>query len=301
MSSTPPLPPPQAKQPPNKMIRKNGTSSEEVDSLDIQNKDKNLYLAAIRVKRKEEQFIASQRCEKCWFSKTNGSCACICELLPPLPFEANTEFIVYMHNGELYNAGDDAKLLLNAAPDRTKIFVFGKEGDDDALLEEITKDGSLERTVLLFPSETALTVDEIQGSHVRKFCQFNSREDDSSKSPLPLKVMVVDGTWRQVKAMVTHLERMVLNQTIIPNATPIPHVKLSPTQLSVYARTQSQPDRICTIEALSMFIEGCGEDPNVCQRLVEYVTINNEALKPTKKKGAKGGVVEGEGVTAVPT
>ena len=44
----------------------------------------------------------------------------------------------------------------------------------------------------------------------------------------------------------------------------LPHVKLSPTTLSVYARKQSQPDRICTVEAAALLLEEhLGEDPEV--------------------------------------
>merc|ERR1712224_894020 len=59
----------------------------------------------------------------------------------------------------------------------------------------------------------------------------------------------------------------------------LPHVKLSPETLSVYARTQTQPDRICTIEALALFLQECGEGTDTCDSLISYLQINNAALR----------------------
>ena len=35
-------------------------------------------------------------------------------------------FLVYMHPRDWYNAGDDAKIFLNAAPEATQLFVQGR-------------------------------------------------------------------------------------------------------------------------------------------------------------------------------
>ena len=64
--------------------------------------------------------------------------------------------------------------------------------------------------------------------------------------------------------------------TLLPDVT---RVQLSPEQFSVYARKQSQPDRICTIEALALFLSHCGERQEECDRLIACVKINNAALK----------------------
>jgi ribosome biogenesis protein Tsr3 len=45
----------------------------------------------------------------------------------------------------------------------------------------------------------------------------------------PLQIMVVDGTWRQVKAMVKELDRMV--EKNFPSLPPLTHVKLLPDTL----------------------------------------------------------------------
>jgi hypothetical protein len=127
------------------MIRKHGTPSSVVRSLNIAPADRNRVLAEARVRRKEAEFLASKRCARCWFSTTNGSCCCICSRLPALRFTTNTRFIIYQHNIELFNCGDDAKLLLCAAEDRTGLYVYGKEGDEERMVDEVFKNGGLER------------------------------------------------------------------------------------------------------------------------------------------------------------
>ena len=59
----------------------------------------------------------------------------------------------------------------------------------------------------------------------------------------------------------------------------IPFVQLSPDQLSVYARQQSQQDRICTVEALALFLKLYGVDSSQSQELIDCVKINNSALR----------------------
>lgn len=70
------------------------------------------------------------------------------------------------------------------------------------------------------------------------------------------------------------------------------HVQLTPEQMSVYARKQSQPDRICTVEATALFLHQYGETEHDTDMLVECVKINNlalkqPALKPSKQKKVK--------------
>ena len=44
-----------------------------------------------------------------------------------------------------------------------------------------------------------------------------------------------------------------------------------------------------------MFISECGEDSEVCEKLISYVKINNEGLRPpgkNKREGSEGGILE---------
>ena len=64
----------------------------------------------------------------------------------------------------------------------------------------------------------------------------------------------------------------------------VPHVQLKPTTFSVYARTQSEPGRICTVEAIALLLQEYGEHQHVCDALVDMVVKNNDALKKSSEK-----------------
>ena len=64
------------------------------------------------------------------------------------------------------------------------------------------------------------------------------------------------------------------------------HVQLTPEQMSVYARKQTQADRICTVEATALFLSHLGESETATEALVECVRINNAALRPKSKNSA---------------
>jgi hypothetical protein len=88
-----------------------------------------------------------------------------------------------------------------------------------------------------------------------------------------LTIIVVDAVWRHARKMTRHLS------TLLPDVT---RVQLTPEQFSVYARKQSQPDRICTLEATALFLSHCGEQKELCEQLIDCVKINNAALKRKK-------------------
>ncbi|KAK3238668.1 hypothetical protein CYMTET_51332 [Cymbomonas tetramitiformis] len=217
----------------------------------------------------KESHFKGHRCAGCWHDHFH----CICEHLIPLIFKTATRFLIYQHYTDYLNAGDDAKLLLRAAPERTTLFVYGREGDDARLKSECERDPAA--TVLLFPSESALTAAEYLSQ-----CRVDSKEPpaahnesgNTAAQPIPgtLSIIVLDATWRHAKAMHRHFCK----------ANPgIRQVQLHPTTLSVYARTQTQLDRICTVEALALFLQEYGEHPSVCSTLVEYIKLNNKALR----------------------
>ena len=96
----------------------------------------------------------------------------------------------------------------------------------------------------------------------------------TSSTSLTMNIIVIDGVWRRARKLAKHLFSM------FPN---IPRVQLTPEQLSVYARTQSQDDRICSVEATALFLSHCGEDKEKRNQLIECVKLNNMALKRKKK------------------
>ncbi|CAE8602908.1 unnamed protein product [Polarella glacialis] len=183
--------------------------------------------------------------------------------MPQLTFKTRTKFLIYMHPRDWYNAGDDAKILLSAAPASSEIFVFGRPGDDERLKRSLEESSS---ALLLFPDASAVSVEEF----------LDQKQGDITadiSAPGVTAIVVIDGTWNNVKQMQKHFTKEV--------APSVPHVKLMPTSLSVYARTQTRKDGISSVEAVALLLREFGESPVVCDELVRYITVNNEALRLT--------------------
>jgi len=226
--------------------------------------------------RRKEARCSRSRCARCWFpTDSSGTSYCVCARMPPLAFATKTRFLVYMHPRDWYNAGDDAKILLNAAPDATELFVFGRPGDDARLRGALE---AAEAAVLLFPDEAALTVEEFRERWRGRSDVVTPAVDGqiaaaaTRAAPDPaLAIVVIDGTWNNVKQVMKHFNREVGPQT--------PHVRLQPTALSVYARTQTRADGVSSLEAIALLLRELGEAEETCAELVRYLEINNEALR----------------------
>eukprot|EP00928_Gymnodinium_smaydae_P005382 TRINITY_DN11837_c0_g1_i2.p1 TRINITY_DN11837_c0_g1~~TRINITY_DN11837_c0_g1_i2.p1 ORF type:complete len:202 (+),score=18.31 TRINITY_DN11837_c0_g1_i2:39-644(+) len=111
--------------------------------------------------------------------------------------------------------------------------------------------------------------------------------DAAGEAEQPLRIVVLDGTWNRVKSMKRHLARL---------GCTFPHVRLDPSSLdywtkrgnkSIYARTQTQPDRICTVEATALLLRELGETEENCDALIGYVELNNLRLKNALPQTAK--------------
>lgn len=81
------------------------------------------------------------RCPQCYHSYQY----CICKSLPHVHLHENIQLIVYMDCKEVFNAGDDGKLLLSVLPKQSKRFIYGLE--DEELVRHL---GRLESPRLLF-------------------------------------------------------------------------------------------------------------------------------------------------------
>lgn len=235
-------------------------------------KDRTRVLTEAMLKRKIER-CSTTRCQRCWFpTDDSGTNRCICSKLTPLSFRKNVRFLIYLHPRDWYNAGDDAKILLSAAPDRTELFVFGHPGHDERLREALAQAPA---SVLLFPDDSAILVDEFL-ARLRKQDDAAVCSETDDADNVELSIVVIDGTWNNVKQMQKHFTREIGPTT--------PHVKLLPTSLSVYARTQTRKDGVSSIEAVALLLRELGESVDTCDALVGYLEVNNEALRLRPKQ-----------------
>jgi DTW domain-containing protein YfiP len=212
-----------------------------------------------------KQQALANRCGRCWH---DASTMCICAdarlraLAPRVP----SRVLILMHHKEFLNAGDDAKLMLSLLPD-TKLFVYGRTGDWQALQTELAVDPA--HNLLLWPGDGATTVGRWAGSlpetspwRAAAIATADAGEGDiaataatvvstepavddtaaavaSAASAAPaadlsarptVRVLVLDGVYAHARAMFRALRRR-LAPALLP-----PHVALHPTTLSVYHR-----------------------------------------------------------------
>lgn len=122
----------------------------------------------------------SNRCPRCWHDKESR---CICSHIPPI-IESHSSHVkgvkvkqhdgllpikvmILMHYKEYLSAGNDAKLLLALLPNNNnnaQLYIFGKEGEWDRFETECAADPS--HTIILWPAEDALTVEEFMESNL---------------------------------------------------------------------------------------------------------------------------------------
>jgi DTW domain-containing protein YfiP len=232
------------------------------------------------------------RCLQCWQTARHGCCICA-DMQPPLLLQVPMKIIIWCHSRDYLNAGDDAKLLPCCVAGRasTEMMLFGTP-DDGRLAEAVNADPR--RSLLLFPDETAITVQEYLRGAVGAAPPPDSGTNGTLTVQEPLTVVVLNGTWGNVKPMLRHF-----NAKIDPEGR-IRHVALEPDTLSG-AHLQrggrsaaAQGVRcVCCTTSLSLFrgvwtrslqrsdlrMSAAGEDDYNTDKLVEYVQLNNAALK----------------------
>ena len=142
---------------------------------------------------------------------------------------------MYMHIKERYRASNTGKLVDLALPG-TEMLCQGVL-DDENRLQELLKEYE-GRALVLFPGFESVSTSE----YLAKYDERTQGVDDNHVQKSIL-IIVLDGTWRQAKRLTRHVD------------CKIPRVALTPDALSsFFCRKQTQSDRICTIEAVEMFL-----------------------------------------------
>lgn len=150
------------------------------------------------------------RCPHCALHKS----ACACPLLPHLPIQ--TRFIVVRHAREAQKSSNTARWAALLLP---SVELLGWSGRPDARqLGDVGRAGDW----LLFPSEQP------------------SRSPPLAGTP-PKRVVVLDGTWRQVRRMLRAL----------PALQALPRLSVPPRPGRVGLRRSPSPGYLSTLEAMS--------------------------------------------------
>jgi len=189
------------------------------------------HITRIVIHTKEETF-SEQRCKACWLLKRECMCG---EVVPvSLPIDFN----VLLHYKEYLRISNTGHLLTLTNPG-SRLLVEGKEGDDARLAElEAAAVKDPYSVVALMPCAGALSVSELKQK--RKEHGTNGR----------LQVILLDGTWRQARALNRRVSEKVVRVRV--------EVADRPTFFRLRQRTRA--DGISTIEAALWLVEDWGEE-----------------------------------------
>jgi DTW domain-containing protein len=150
------------------------------------------------------------RCPQCALHKS----ACACSLLPRLPIQ--TRFLVVRHAREANKSSNTARWAALLLP---SVELLGWSGRQDVgNLRDVGRPGDW----LLFPSEP-------------------SRSPTVAAAPPPERLVVLDGTWRQVRRMLSAL----------PALQALPRLSVPARPDRVGLRRAPSPRHLSTLEAMS--------------------------------------------------
>ena len=150
------------------------------------------------------------RCPRCALHHS----ACPCGLLPRLPVK--TRFIVVRHTREAHKSSNTARWAALLVPSVELLSWSGRP--DAGQLGDVGRPGDW----LLFPSEPASA-------------------SSAASTARPERLVVLDGTWRQVRRMLRAL----------PTLQALPRLAVPPRPARVGLRRAPSPGQLSTLEAIS--------------------------------------------------
>lgn len=138
-----------------------------------------------------------------------------------------------MHHKEFYRSSNTAKELLRTRRGTTMVIGGAKKMEADVMkmLEyENEHYPNQVQTVVLFPSKTSITLDQVfemqrQKTQNAPEAQTEKKQDFSDCGVKKVRMVVIDGTWRQCRGLqkrVLHgLPRVKLQPELVQNVVPI--------------------------------------------------------------------------------
>ena len=248
--------------------------------------------------RVEEQ--RTNRCSSCWYDR---EIRCICDRMPgPLGLDLipNVKFLLLLHHKEYLNAGNSAKVLLSLLPkERIQLYVYGREGDFERLIEEMLVDQ--EHTLILWPGRESETIEEYI-SKLSPSSGWATEKNDKSKvykrDAQLLRVVVLDGTYNNAKNMHKTIRKRLKDKA--PT-----NVALHPDEVSKFHRAQKaygasiaenlkknksldeKAVRISTAEACGLLLSELGCRKEVQNTILDAVILNNVDRKSSYDRNMK--------------
>lgn len=170
----------------------------------------------------------TMRCAECLMRAGD----CLCEEIPKL--STRHRIVLILHHAELHRPSNTGRLAVRAL-ENAELRVHGSRLHAPAgqgLLDDSSFD-----SLVLFPSENAITVEELI----------------AQPRPRPLRIIVPDGTWSQANRIARR----------VPEIRNLPRLMLPAGEPSLYVLRRNQnPGRVCTLEAIAALL-GVLEGPSV--------------------------------------
>jgi DTW domain-containing protein YfiP len=201
-------------------------------------------------------------CRTCWLSPG----ACVCPYLRRFGSSRSNQVVLWMHDSEYGRASNSGSILLQSY-EGTELLVRGLR-EHDARLREMIEDPTV-TTAFLFPSNTALTADQL-------------KERAARETGGRIRIVGVDATWGQARKLMGSL----------PDRSRVVEVKLSSQQCLPGGRSESllapvrryggdfeETGRVSTLEAIVGMLRELGEPEETCAGLLDNMMIKVDSLR----------------------
>lgn len=197
-------------------------------------------------------------CSTCWLLPG----ACVCDRMRRFP-DAKLKVAVLLSEQEWGRASNSGSIIARTYGGG-EMFMRGLKRDDQRLREQIN-DPTV-TTAILWPSESAMTASELNALA-------------SERTEGRVRLIALDGTWAQARRMIKHL-------------ADVPKVRLSSLEVGIGAEQKEsllapvrryggdfeETGRVSTLEAIVAALRELGEEPAVCDGLLDNLKIKIDSL-----------------------
>ena len=247
-------------------------------------------LTGREVLHKEAQERSRGLCQRCWLSRSAGTC--ICPWLKPVDVHVPLRVIVWCHSRDYLNPVNSAGRLvaLLAGEAASNLLVFGRADDDSFLCEQIAR-ADRGKAIFLSSDGSAMNFSHfLDGLARRHGCTENSQriqnQNGADETPLHcgshldcLTVVILESTGRNARTMVRYWHR-----NIDPHGK-VPMVRLQPSSSStpgvpVCIQQRSTAKSKCTISIVSRLLQELGgESHATCTALIRAAQLSDAAVE----------------------
>eukprot|EP01130_Rhizamoeba_saxonica_P005873 TRINITY_DN2324_c0_g1_i2.p1 TRINITY_DN2324_c0_g1~~TRINITY_DN2324_c0_g1_i2.p1 ORF type:complete len:237 (-),score=44.00 TRINITY_DN2324_c0_g1_i2:293-940(-) len=203
----------------------------------MSNQDKYGFNVARFVNIKQSELEESDRfCPDCWHVLE----CCLCQSIQNVYIHFRNNIYIYMHHREYGRGSNTAKFFSMVT--NAKLVICGHPDQEPAFLNEIQQ--NIDNTFILYPHQNSFTYSEIVEAANASIKEGEMNDSTTNITP-SYNIVVLDGTWTQVKRMGKRLPELK-------------YIRLEKVKETISRmRKQSSKDRVTTYEAIALLLEVC--------------------------------------------